>query len=253
MGNYLIRNQTPHELVLEGSEAVLKLAPLQRRRIGGDPLSLLGAAAMRARRDHAVDWEKEPVRSSRLLAAAWLAAVGITAGAFGLVAYLLVGDALALWLGVGIAVACSLAGAYVIARGRASSSHDPGPQQLLDPNPQRGDAWGLLRDFLIATSQGLVIAVLVLVAVAAPASAIYYGTELSSVIVFNTWGHPSLVAGPDAQYIVVARLLQLILLIIVSLVPALNVLPVRPGEADHDGGQLAARDLPARPEPAHRV
>jgi hypothetical protein len=78
-----------------------------------------------------------------------------------------------------------------------------------------------VRDFIIATSQGAVMALLVLVAVAAPASAIYYGTELSNVIVFDTWRHPSLVAGPDAQYIVVARFLQLILLIIVSLVPAL--------------------------------
>jgi hypothetical protein len=220
--NYLIRNQTPQELVLEGPRAVLKLAPLQRHRIGGDPASLLGNAAIDARRDHAVDWEKEPVRSSRLLAAAWLAASGITAAAFGVAAYLLVADALALWLGIGIAVACSAAGAYVIGGGRASGGGPhPGPQQLLDPKPPRGDAWGLVRDFLVATSQGLVIAVLVLVAVAAPASAIYYGTELSSVIVFTTWGHPSLVAGPDAQYIVVARLLQLVLLIIVSLLPAL--------------------------------
>jgi hypothetical protein len=78
-----------------------------------------------------------------------------------------------------------------------------------------------VRDFVIATSQGVVIALLVLVAVAAPASAIYYGTELSNVIFFDTWRHPSLVAGADNQYIVVARLLQLILLIIVALVPAL--------------------------------
>jgi len=78
--------------------------------VNGDPPSLLGDAAIGARRDHVVDWEKEPVRSSRLLAPAWLAAVGITAGAIGLASYLLVGDAFALWLGVGIAVACSVAG-----------------------------------------------------------------------------------------------------------------------------------------------
>jgi len=28
MGNYLIRNQTPHELVIEGADMSLKLAPL---------------------------------------------------------------------------------------------------------------------------------------------------------------------------------------------------------------------------------
>jgi hypothetical protein len=30
MGNYLIRNQTPHQLLIEGAN-VVKLAPLQRR------------------------------------------------------------------------------------------------------------------------------------------------------------------------------------------------------------------------------
>ena len=68
MGNYLIRNQTPHELVIEGTKMVLKLAPLQRRLVGGDPETLFGPTASVARSDHAVDWEIEPVRSRRLLA-----------------------------------------------------------------------------------------------------------------------------------------------------------------------------------------
>jgi hypothetical protein len=119
-----------------------------------------------------------------------------------------------------VAGGCAVGAAYIIGRGRtAGSGHKHTP--LLDPTPQRGDVWGLVRDFVIATSQGLVIAILVFVAVAAPAAAIYYGTELSKVIVFDTWHHISLVAGPDAQYIVVARFLQLILIIIVSIVPAL--------------------------------
>jgi hypothetical protein len=220
MGNYLIRNQTPHELVIEGTKMVLKLAPLQRRLVGGDPETLFGPTASVARRDHAVDWEIEPVRSRRLLAAAWLAGAGIASGAVGAGAYLLGGDRLALWLGICIAAACAIGAAYIISRGRtASIGHKNAPH--LDPTPQRGDMWGLVRDFVIATSQGVIIAVLVFVAVAAPASAIYYGTELSNVIVFDTWRHLSLVAGPDAQYIVVARFLQLILIIIVSIVPAL--------------------------------
>lgn len=222
MGNYLIRNQTPHELVIEGAENDLKLAPLQRRRLGGDPESLFGSAAAVARRDHAVDWEIEPVRSSRLLAAAWLSGAGIASGVVGLGAYWLAGSTLALWLSICVAAACAIGAAYIIGRGRTSSiGHKASQRQRLDPSPQRGDGWGLVRDFVIATSQGVVIALLVLVAVAAPASAIYYGTELSNVIFFDTWRHPSLVAGADNQYIVVARLLQLILLIIVALVPAL--------------------------------
>jgi hypothetical protein len=220
MGNYLIRNQTPHELVIEGAKVVLKLAPLQRRRVGGDPGSLFGPAASVARCDHALDWEIEPVRSRRLLAAAWLAGAGIASGAAGVGAYSLGGDRFALWLGICVAAACAIGTAYIIGRGRtASTGHKATPR--LEPTPERGDAWALVRDFVIATSQGVVIAVLVFVAVAAPASAIYYGTELSNVIVFDTWRHLSLVAGPDAQYIVVARFLQLILLIIVSIVPAL--------------------------------
>ena len=279
MGNYLIRNQTPHELVIEGADMSLKLAPLQRRRVGASPDRLFGAAVCAARRDQAVDWELEPVRSTRLLAAAWLAGAGITSCAAGVIAYSLGSGMLALWLGAAAAAACAIGGAYVIGRGRTRpdrTGHDlakpgrtepgraetgregPGQRGLgrmsrwlvpgwmsrwrmrrgrrgrdlaashghrdrprLDPTPLRGEQWGIVRDFVIATCQGLVIVLVLFVAVAAPASAIYYGTELSNVIVFTHWSHLSLVAGHDALYIVVARLLQLIMLIIISIVPAL--------------------------------
>jgi hypothetical protein len=270
MGNYLIRNQTPHELVIEGADRSLKLAPLQRRRVGASPERLFGAAACAARRDHAVDWELEPVRSTRLLAAAWLAGAGIASCVAGVLAYSLGSGVLALWLGTAAATACAIGAAYIIARGRtrpdrvghdlagpgrkepgraetgqaepgppgpgrmsrwrlrrgrkrrdraASRSHKDSPQ--LDPTPLRGEQWGIVRDFIIATCQGLIILLVLFVAVAAPAAAIYYGTELSKVVVFTHWSHLSLVAGSDALYIVVARLLQLIMLIIVSIVPAL--------------------------------
>lgn len=270
MGNYLIRNQTPHELVIEGADRSLKLAPLQRRRVGASPERLFGAAACAARRDHAVDWELEPVRSTRLLAAAWLAGAGIASCVAGVLAYSLGSGVLALWLGTAAATACAIGAAYIIARGRtrpdrvghdlagpgrkepgraetgraepgppgpgrmsrwrlrrgckrrdraASRSHKDSPQ--LDPTPLRGEQWGIVRDFIIATCQGLIILLVLFVAVAAPAAAIYYGTELSKVVVFTHWSHLSLVAGRDALYIVVARLLQLIMLIIVSIVPAL--------------------------------
>jgi hypothetical protein len=101
----------------------------------------------------------------------------------------------------------------------ASHSRRESPQ--LDPTPLRGEQWGIVRDFVIATCQGVIIVLVLFVAVAAPAFAIYYGTELSNVIVLTHWSHLSLVAGHDALYIVVARLLQLIMLIIISIVPAL--------------------------------
>ena len=278
MGNYLIRNQTPHELVIEGADMSLKLAPLQRRRVGASPERLFGLAACAARRDHAVDWELEPVRSTRLLAAAWLAGAGIASCVAGVIAYSLGSGVLALWLGAGAAVACAIGGGYIIGRGRTRPDRtgydlagparrepgreasreepgQPGPRRMarwlvpgsmrrwrmrhgrngrdraashghrdrpqLDPTPLRGEQWGIVRDFVIATCQGLIIVFVLFVAVAAPASAIYYGTELSNVIEFTHWSHLSLVAGHDALYIVVARLLQLIMLILVSIVPAL--------------------------------
>jgi hypothetical protein len=279
MGNYLIRNQTPHQLVIEGADMSLKLAPLQRRRVGASPERLFGVAACAARRDHAVDWELEPVRSTRLLAAAWLAGAGIASCVAGVIAYSLGSGVLDLWLGVGAAVACAIGGGYIIGRGRTRPDRtgydlagpgrrepgrdetsreepgQPGPRRMsrwlvpgsmrrrrvrhgrkgrdraashghkdspqLDPTPLRGEQWGIVRDFVIATCQGLIIVLVLFVAVAAPASAIYYGTELSNVIVLTHWSHLSLVAGHDALYIVVARLLQLIMLILVSIVPAL--------------------------------
>jgi hypothetical protein len=220
--NYLIRNQTPHQLVIEGAEATLKLAPLQGRRVGNHPESLFGPAATAARRDHAVDWEVEPVRSTRLLTAAWLAGLGVSAAAGGVLANAVAGSILALWLGIAVGAGCAGAGAYVIGRGRTRNARRPSAKKdQIDASPPHGDTWGLVRDFITATSQGLAGIVLVVVAVAAPASAIYYGTELSQVLVFTTWRHPMLVAGPDARHIVVARLLQLVLLVVVSLVPAL--------------------------------
>src|SRR5690349_2857210 len=220
MGNYLIRNQTPHELVIEGVGMSLKLAPLQRRRVGASPERLFGTAACAARRDNAVDWELEPVRSTRLLAAAWLAGAGIA----------------------GCAAGGASAGAYIIGRGRTRpdrtepgrtepgrtetgrarrwlvlgwmrrwrlrrrrgrdqvASHGRRDSPRLDPTPLRGEQWGIVRDFVIATCQGLIIVLVLFVAVAAPASAIYSVTELSHVIVLTHCSHLSLVAGHDHLY-----------------------------------------------------
>jgi hypothetical protein len=124
-------------------------------------------------------------------------------------------------MGALVGILCAMALAYGSGHRRApaagvSASHPP-----LSPTPVRGDAWDLIRDFIIATGQGLVVVVLVAVAVAAPAIAIYYGTELSSVIIFSPWNHPRLVHGPHSQYLVVARVLQLALLILVAVIPAL--------------------------------
>jgi hypothetical protein len=224
--NYMIRNQTPCEIELRGPghvpEHVLKLAPLQRRSVGDHPVTLFGPAATQARSEHAIEWEAEPVRSARLLGAAWLVAFGASAAVAGFLARLVTDRTAFLWLGIALLLAGWNGAGAVIALGRPTTEERkaalaPG----IDPVPVRGAIWELARDFLIAASRGLVMVCMVLVAVAAPALAIYYGTELSDVITFDGWDHVSLVQGPDAQYVVVARAAQLVLLVLVSLVPAL--------------------------------
>jgi hypothetical protein len=324
--NYVVRNQTARVVVLKGQQNWLTLAPLQTKRIGGDPMKVIPGAARAAHRDRVIEWEPEPVRAKRSLWATWLAAVGIGSAAAGTLAYLVGGSLFTLVIGLGIAAVCMVVGAYIAGQARVSgaehavtgsppaspvesrdnardsrsvestdrrmqgfrqslakavarlrsrllylllsvacavgfliaagewalkgghrvmpfvvigfsvgllsavtlgylSGHEhaatgsPVSQPPLSPTPRRGDAWGLIRDFIIATGQGLIVVILVAVAVAAPALAIYYGTELSSV--FHPWNHPRLVQGPHSQYLVVARALQLVLLILVSLIPAL--------------------------------
>ena len=122
-------------------------------------------------------------------------------------------------LSVGVLSAAALGYGSGHHRARAAGSLVSRPP--LSPIPVRGDAWDMIRDFIIATGQGLIVVILVAIAVAAPALAIYYGTELSSVIIFQAWNHPRLVPGAHSQYLVVARVLQLALLILVALIPAL--------------------------------
>jgi hypothetical protein len=228
--NYVIRNQTPFKVTLraahnEQAGVSLTLAPLQTRRIGDDPMALLPAAAAAAHADQAVDWESEPLRSSRLLWATWLAVIGISSALLASMIYLISRNLWALLVGGVIALLCAVGGFYGVGRGRKHAARSvttsSATRPPFSPTPLRDSAWDVIRDFVIATAQGLVVVVVVVVAVAAPATAIYYGTELSSVIIFKPWNHPRLIQGPNAQYIVVGRLLQLFLLILVSLVPAL--------------------------------
>lgn len=153
--------------------------------------------------------------------AAALAGVGLAAGGLAAAGALQDWTQTAITSAIGVAVLCGVGLAFVLGTARAREELTPAARPPLAVVPVRGDAWDLVRDFLIATVQGLVILVVIVVAVAAPALAIYYGTELSTVIVFKPWNHPHLVQGKNSEYIVVGRLLQLVLLILVSLVPAL--------------------------------
>jgi hypothetical protein len=224
--NYLIRNQTPHELVLigrtdvNGKTLVLRLSPLQRRLIGGHPVKLLQDAAGFAQLDHAIDWEAEPSREARMLASAWLTGVGSAGLLAGLAIWWFGGNWWAAFGGFAFLLLCmvSLSAAWHF----LGPSNDDGLLRTeMDPTPVHGDWWELLRDVGISAVEGLVGLLLILVAVVGPAIAIYYGTEVHAVIKLTHWNRWRLVGGSSQQYILVARSLQLILLILMSVLPAL--------------------------------
>ncbi|BEP13475.1 hypothetical protein acdb102_17860 [Acidothermaceae bacterium B102] len=224
--NYLIRNQTPRELVLlgrtdeDGRTLALRLAPLQRRLIGGHPVKLFDAAASYAQLDHAIDWECEPSRSARMLTMAWLAGAGFAGAAAGMLGWQVAGVG---WFGFGGLVWLTLClVALPIAAGSVRQQEDASVHSTeMDPTPVRGDGWELVRDLAISIVQGMVGVLLILVALGVPALAIYYGTEVQNVITLRHWNHWQLTGGARNQYILVARGLQLVLLIVMSVLPAL--------------------------------
>jgi hypothetical protein len=283
--NYLIRNQTPRPIQLRCGSDSLALAPLQTRRVGAKLMESLGDAPQQAHAKQEIEWEPEPLRSRRLMAAGWLSAIGFATALLGGVADWSSGNRILLSVGAGVTVACVVAGVYVVGQGREStrgfsaglrqrawlmwtfavaavlafvcavmaavrdwplvlvvfgfiltaicamfpayaSSRRP---KLTDdaivpkasPGAVRNDVWGVVRDWLIATAYGFVAVLVVLVGVAVPAAATYYGTNMSSLLILHGWHHPTLVPGAHAQRLVVGRLLQIVLLIVVSLVPAL--------------------------------
>jgi hypothetical protein len=220
MDTFLVRNQTPDRLIVDGTRTRLVLAPLQRLRVGGDPGLVLGASAFAARRDHALDWEREPVRSARLVAAAWLVGAGIMSAAIGLVDLWFTERLRVLQIGLGVGFLCAFVGAVVVASGGHLAASTPS-DEFSDPAKTHGGVGQITRDFAVAAMQGLALVLMVGLAFGVPAGAIYYGTELSDVVRLHSWHDAELIQGPGAQDIVVARLLQLVLLILVSLVPAL--------------------------------
>jgi len=94
--------------------------------------------------------------------------------------------------------------------------------RLVQSPAENESGWDLARDFAIGSSQGLAVVIMIFVAVSAPTLAIYWGTELSSVIQFHGWSAaPTFTKRPGSFSIVVIRSLQLLLLIVVCLLPAL--------------------------------
>lgn len=221
MDTFLVRNQTPDRLILHGRRKKrLVLAPLQQLRVNGEPGEFLGAPAFAARSDHALEWEREPVRSARLVTAAWLVSAGITFAIIGLVDLWFTERPQILPIALGVSVACAVTAALVVGSGADLAASRPG-EAFHDAAKIQGGIKQIARDFAVAAIQGLALVLMIALAVGVPAAAIYYGTELSDVVRLRSWHDAELIQGPGAQDIVVARLLQLVLLILVSLVPAL--------------------------------
>ena len=222
---YLYQNQTPQHLVIAGAEKTLKLSPLERLQVHLDPDDL-GPAAKAALVDRDLDWEVQPVRSLRIFWTACLATVGIGVLLVGVIVSALGRQWPPVLLAGAAAAVLAAIGAVVIQfpRQKAQTSHpnDASPEaESFVARSKDPDTWDTIRDFGIATSQGLAAVLLIFVAVAAPACAIYYGTEVSTVIAFHGLSLPTLTKGPGSQYIIVIRSVQLLLLIVVCLVPAL--------------------------------
>ena len=220
--NFVIRNQTPQHVELHGVDDadILKLSPLQVRRLGSHPTRLYGDAATAARQDQAVDWEPEPTRSMIVRVASVFAATGMLAGLVAVGA--LLGRDVAAAMGVaGFATLCLLAAALAIRRARGTLLH--GADRLdreLEPAREAAGFVELLRDLVISSFQYSALVVLIVVGVSAPAAALYFGTDLAQAVRFDGL-RPIVIGGDVAHHVLVVRSLQLVLVILVSLVPAL--------------------------------
>jgi len=217
--NYVVHNRTTDRLVLEGEDGrLLQLSPLQRTKIGEDPERCLGRAALQAEQDNAVVWEPEPIRSRRILVITWCAALGILGLLAGLALGWTTGDVRPLVAGVLVAAGMFVVALLVNRQGREDRSHD-GSLVSLRPGPVHGDGWQLVRDYLIGSTQGLVLVLVLLLGIGAPAAAIYFGTEMYRVVQVRLWDDVHV--EPQDYPVVVGRALLLLTVIIVSLVPAL--------------------------------
>ncbi|MCW2777671.1 MAG: hypothetical protein JWN17_1396 [Frankiales bacterium] len=220
MTDVVVRNQTPQHLELHGPLHTLKLAPLQRRRVGGDPEVLYGLAASQARRDQVVDWEPAPSRSTVLRVASACAALGLLTGGACAVTWVL-GRAGAAWLLGPTSVLAFLGAAVAVDRGQRAAHPPHGP--VGDEAQATQASWGLVeltRDLTIASLQWSAFLLLVLAGIAAPALALWYGTDLSQVLTVQG-GRVDVAGGQQAHDVLVVRSLQLVLVVLVSMVPAL--------------------------------
>lgn len=214
---FLIKNQMSSRLEIIGAQHTLKLAPLQQVRVNYRPHKHLGQAAVHAHTDRAVAWEKEPVRSTRVWATAWLTLIGVVSLG-GTVAAVL-SDPRRWWLAVAAAVVAFLCIAV------AAALNGPGNEADHDPVAgsvgQRSSGWRFTKDVALSALQKVALVIVLAVGVLGPTTAIYYGSELSDILSVSGWLQVDLVTDESSYPIVVARGLQIVLVVMLALIPGL--------------------------------
>lgn len=212
MTSFVVRNQTPCRLRLTGNGRVLELAPLQSRRSAFDPVEL-GEAEQQAVREGVLAYEQEPVREVR---ERWSARVLLVAG-----------PAL-LWLGHSAwqgnrdsfllaFLVLALCGAALSAFNRVERGPDGQWSRRSRGTTVTFNSWDVVRGSLYRLLHGLLLLVVLLVGLALPAVAVWYGTRLSSVVRDLGDDTPLDVVAPE----LVTRGLQVMLIGLLVLVPAL--------------------------------
>jgi hypothetical protein len=213
---FLIRNQTPRRLEIIGSHNRLKLAPLEQIRVDYRPHEHLGQAAVYALADRAVAWEKEPVRSTKVWATAWLTLIGFLS--VGAAVLIMLSNQRLWWLAVAAAVVAALCIVAAAVLNRPGDETDDDP--LAGTVDQRLSGWRFTKDVALSTLQKLALVIVLAVGILGPTAAIYYGSELSSILSVSGW-QIDLVSDESSYPIVVARSLQIGLVVILALIPGL--------------------------------
>jgi hypothetical protein len=217
MQRWTIRNLTPARLIvsvppksIQGlSAGRMELAPLERIVVeagSGGPDHPFGEHAQQAREERCLGWELEPPPDVRGRWTAWLGVVVVVS-----LAALGIAVGSRLWLAVGLpALLVLVLCVYLII--------------YLSP-ARASQSWTELSSTVVATLVHTVfVGIFVFVAgVLAPLTAIYASTELASALDLTEWP-PIREPGTPAGLVIVGRLLQIVLIGLLAVLPALMYL-----------------------------
>jgi hypothetical protein len=122
------------------------------------------------------------------------------------------------WLAVAAAVVAALCIVAAAVLNRPGDEADD--DSLAGAVGQRFSGWRFTKDVALSTLQKLALVVVLAVGILGPTAAIYYGSELSDILSVSGW-QVDLVSDESSYPIVVARSLQIGLVVILALIPGL--------------------------------